>query len=118
MKTKLTALSIATVALLAAGASLSSADDQCASGCIKFTPELGLTGSMTLDAGGYSFATREHLTQATAYLEAHVEQPDGRVHPAFGANPRGVYIFKTMGGRYVVRIVEIPFTEFARPLGN
>jgi len=118
MKRKLTVLSIAAIAFLSLGASLSTAGDRCASGCIEFTPELGLTGSMALDTGGYSLSTGEHLTQSTAYFVAHVEQPDGGVHPAFGADPRGVYIFKTMSGRYVVRLMEIPRTEYARPNVN
>jgi hypothetical protein len=61
-----------------------------------------------LDTGGYSLSTGEHLVQSAAYVVAHVEQPDGRVHPALGGGPRGVYIFKTMGGRLVLRIMDTP----------
>jgi hypothetical protein len=115
MKIKTTTLSIAAIALLSIGASVSIAGDR---GPINFTSEPALTGSMALDAGGYSATTREHLTQATAFFVAHIEQPDGSAHPAFGANPLGVYVFKTMSGRLVVRPMEIRHTDFERPRVN
>src|SRR5688572_11639868 len=71
MNRKLIGLSIAVTALVSLGASLSTADDRDASRCIEFTPEL----AMTMDAGGYSATTREHLTQSTAYFVAHIELP-------------------------------------------
>jgi hypothetical protein len=114
MNTKLTALSLAAIAFLSLGASISTASDRDASRCIEFTPEL----AMTMDAGGYSAATREHLTQSTAYFVAHIELPDGRVHPAFGVHPRGVYLFKTVSGRLVIRPMEIRKADAEWPLAN
>jgi hypothetical protein len=99
---------VVTSALLGLGMSSAAANDRCESGCIEFTPELELTGSMTLDPGGYSQTTGEHLTASTAYFEAHVERPDGSVHPGYGPERRGVLVFKTMSGRYILRVVEIP----------
>jgi hypothetical protein len=71
-----------------------------ASGCIEFSPD-----TMTMDAGGYSLTTAEHLTQSAAYFEAIIEAPDGKAHPAFGTKPQGVYVFKTMSGRLIVRVL-------------
>jgi hypothetical protein len=108
MKSKLIVSFVAAIAVLSLGASRSGAGDHCASGCIEFTPEAVLTGSMTLDTGGYSQSTGEYLTQSGAHLVARVEQANGSVHPVFGANPHHVLVFKTMGGHYVIRLVTIP----------
>ena len=114
MNRKLIGLSIAVTALVSLGGSQSTAGTRDASRCIEFTPEL----AMTMDAGGYSATTREHLTQSTAYFVAHIELPDCSVHPAFGAYPRGVYVFKTMSGRMVIRPMEIRKADAEWPLAN
>jgi hypothetical protein len=54
-----------------------------------------------------SQTTREVL-DSCSHLVATLELEDGQVHPAFGSFARDVYVFKTMGGRFVVRIADLP----------
>jgi hypothetical protein len=65
-----------------------------------------------------SSATREMLTGPSLYFVAHVERPDGSIDPAYGTNPRGVYLSRTSSGHYVLRHFPLSNTELAAHLGN
>jgi hypothetical protein len=54
-----------------------------------------------------SQSTREVL-DSCSHLVATIELQDGQVHPTFGPFARDVYIFKTIGGRFVVRVADLP----------
>jgi hypothetical protein len=96
-------LTLAAVTALTLGASYSTASDR-APKCIEFSSGVAAPGAAP-DAGGFSLSTGDHLTGEAAYLMVHVEAPDGRAHPAFGAQPKGMYLFTTYDGRYVVRFM-------------
>ena len=116
MKIKLTAVTLTAIAIFGLASTLTAAE---LSGW-KFTeivPQAGTPGAAS-DAGGMSATTRDEITGSALYFVAYVERPDGSVDPAHGANPHGVFIFKTRGGRHVVRLLQIPTTEFERPLAN
>jgi hypothetical protein len=86
----------------------------------KFTeiqPVAGIVGAGS-DAGGMSSTTGEELTGASLYFVARIERPDGSIDPTYGTNPRGVFVFQTSGGHYVVRSVALPVSEFAASRGN
>jgi hypothetical protein len=114
VKTKLAGLSIAAIALLAAGATLSSAGVRTAGHSGEIAPILrGFdvikpVSTVYVDAGGISKSTGELLTGEPAYLVTHIERPDGSVHPAFGHHPRGMLLSMTEGGHFVVRFLDIP----------
>jgi hypothetical protein len=115
MKSKLS-FALAAIATIGLAATLSAAERP----AWKFTeilPTGGQTGAAP-DAGGMSSTTREELTGPSLYFVAHIERPDGSIDPAYGTNPRGVFVFQTTGGRYVVRSVALPASEFATSLGN
>jgi hypothetical protein len=86
----------------------------------KFTEILPVTGKgdAASDAGGMSSTTREELTGSSLYFVAHIERPDGSIDPVYGTNPRGVFVFQTSGGHYVLRSIALPASEFATSLGN
>ena len=115
MKSKLS-VALAAVATIGLAATLSAAERP----AWKFTeilPTDGQTGAAP-DAGGMSSTTREELTGPSLYFVAHIERPDGSIDPAYGTDPRGVFVFQTSGGRYVVRSVALPVSEFAASIGN
>jgi hypothetical protein len=116
MNTNLIAVALAAAVTIGLGASLSAADRA----GWKFTEIVPVAGNpgAAPDAGGMSSATREILTGPSLYFVAHVERPDGSIDPAYGANPRGVYVFQTTSGRYVLRHFELPITKFETPLAN
>jgi hypothetical protein len=86
----------------------------------KFTEILPVNGKADAasDAGGMSSTTGEELTGASLYFVARIERPDGSIDPAYGTNPRGVFVFQTSSGHYVVRSVALPASEIAASLGN
>jgi hypothetical protein len=94
-------------AVLSLGISRSSADiDRTRPACIQLSSQS--ERPIVADAGGYSLSTGEQLDSGGLYLEANIERSDGQEHPTFGAFPRGVYVFKTTSGRYVIRILDHP----------
>lgn len=105
MKCKIAAAAVTALAMLAFGSAPSAAGPRCANGCIEFTPAALPDGIITLDAGGFSQSTGEHMNESSAFFEAHVESPDGSLHPDYGRTRRLIYIFKTMGGQYVLRVL-------------
>jgi hypothetical protein len=116
MKTKLIASAIVAVATFGLGATLS-ATERAGWKFTEIVPQAGNPGA-ALDAGGMSQTTREMLAGPSLYFVAHVERPDGSADPAYGTNPRGVYLSQTSSGRYVLRHFALPVTGLAVPASN
>jgi hypothetical protein len=116
MNIKLIAIALAAVTTIGLGESLSAAE-RAGWNFTEIVPHAGEPGAAP-DAGGMSLSTREEIVGSALYFVANVERPDGSIDPAYGTNPRGVFLFKTTGGRYVLRHVELPVTGLASPASN
>jgi hypothetical protein len=97
-------VTLAAAMSLALGAPQSIARDGAAK-AIVLAPGIAARGAAP-DAGGFSLSTGQHLTGEAAYLVVHVETADGKAHPTLGPNARGMYLFTTYDGRYVVRFMD------------
>ena len=95
----LAAIAIVGVAISASNADTGVPDRQC----------VGLSSEIRQPSAPdtTSQSTKEVL-DSCSHLVATLELQDGQVHPAFGPFARDVYVFKTISGRFVVRIADLP----------
>jgi hypothetical protein len=92
-------------ALLGLGIVLASANEQPEGQCIKLWPERGTTDAARPSAATLQKTTNEVLTGAAAHVLAYVESNGGA---GFDPDPKQLFIFPTTGGRYVIRIRDLP----------
>ena len=104
----LTVLNLSAAVLLGLGISLGSANDQPAGQCIKLWPENGGTNSAMPHAATVQKTTKEVLAGPAAHVLAYVELQDVRGDTGFDPDPKQLFIFPTTGGRYVVRVRDLP----------
>ena len=102
-----TVLNLSAVALLGLGISLASANDQ-SSQCIKLWSEHGATDLAMPYAATVQQSTKEVLTGTATHVLAYVERQDAREGTGIDPDPKQLFIFPTTGGRYVVRIRDLP----------
>ena len=102
-----TVLNLSAAVLLCLGISLGSANDQPAGQCIKLWPEIGGIGSTTY-AATVQKTTKEVLAGTAAHVLAYVELQDARGDTGLDPDPKQLFIFPTTGGRYVVRVRDLP----------
>jgi hypothetical protein len=85
------------------------ASAQTASQCIELTPDRAGFKLMRTDTSNLGLPSKEPLAGTSAYIVGYVEHRDtDGESPTISSKPYGVYIFRTTGGRFLIRIEDIP----------
>jgi hypothetical protein len=63
---------------------------------------------ITAQTGAFSPSTGDSIVGPALYVRAYFERFDGADPAGPGTNPRGMLIFRTMTGRFVVRFLDWP----------